>query len=196
MRRNLTQWRFVQTPWRGLHWKRNQALGPESRRQAIMPAGKRGFGFRRFKKCWRAKATRAKAHRLDWNWLSLAYKAQCSNHWAKTANRTQHFMKHSSLWSWNEKRKCQPRKHVGECCCYSPTLALGSAMEIWLWVINEMCLQRLNLSSTQDSVSNHDLALLQQAMNAEGICAPRDWEINTPGRISLKCLHGQRVLLE
>ena len=73
-----------------------------------------------------------------------------------------------------QKRKLQPRKHVGECCCYSPTLALGSAMEIWLWVINEMCLQRLNLSSTQDSVSNHDLALLQQAMNAEGICSPRE----------------------
>ena len=39
-----------------------------------------------------------------------------------------------------QKRKLQPRKHVGECCCYSPTLALGSAMEIWLGVINEMCL--------------------------------------------------------
>ncbi len=73
-----------------------------------------------------------------------------------------------------QKRKLQPRKHVGECCCYSPTLALGSAMEIWLWVINEMCLQRLNLSSTQESVLNRDFALLRQAMNADGICSPRE----------------------
>ena len=73
-----------------------------------------------------------------------------------------------------QKRKLQPRKHVGEPCCYSLTLVLGPAMEIWLGVINEMCLQGLNLSYTKDSVFNHDLALLQQAMNAEGICSPRE----------------------
>ena len=59
-----------------------------SRRQSMMALGKRWFGFRRFKKCWRAFATRAKAHRLDQNWQSLAHKAQRSNHWAKTANLT------------------------------------------------------------------------------------------------------------
>ena len=41
---------------RPLHGKQSA-----SRRQAIMSTGKRGFGFRRFKKCWRAQATRAKA---------------------------------------------------------------------------------------------------------------------------------------
>jgi hypothetical protein len=49
-------------------------------RQSMMALGKRWFGFRRFKKCWRAFATRAKAHCLDQNWHSLAYKAQSSNH--------------------------------------------------------------------------------------------------------------------
>jgi hypothetical protein len=73
-----------------------------------------------------------------------------------------------------QKRKLQPRNHVGTCCCYSPTLALGSAMDIWLGVTNETCLQHLNISSSQVSVFNYDLALLQQAMNAEGICSPRE----------------------
>ena len=72
-----------------------------------------------------------------------------------------------------QKRKLQSRWHVGECCCCSPTLALGSAMEIWLEVINEMCLQRLNLSSTQDSVFNQDLALLQHRSNRQWM--PREW---------------------
>ena len=51
-----------------------------SRRQATRTIGKRGFGFRRFKKSWRARATRAKARRLDQNWQSLALKAQRSDH--------------------------------------------------------------------------------------------------------------------
>jgi hypothetical protein len=42
------------------------------------------------------------------------------------------------------------------------------------WGYYEVCLQGLNLSSTQDSVFNHDLALLQQAMNAMGICSRRE----------------------
>ncbi len=46
----------------------------------MMALGMRWFGFRRFKKFWRAFATRAKAHRLDQNRQSLAYKAQRSNH--------------------------------------------------------------------------------------------------------------------
>jgi hypothetical protein len=62
-----------------------------SQRQSMMMAlGKRWFGFkfRRFKKLWRAFANRAKAHLLDWNWQSLAYKVQRSDHWAKNANLT------------------------------------------------------------------------------------------------------------
>jgi hypothetical protein len=65
-----------------------------SRRQSMMALGKRWFGFRRFKKCWRAFATRAKAHRLDQNRQSLAYKAQRSNHWAKNANLTYQDVNH------------------------------------------------------------------------------------------------------
>ncbi len=45
-----------------------------SRRQSMMAMGKGWFGFRSFKKCWRAFATRAKAHCLDQNWQSLASK--------------------------------------------------------------------------------------------------------------------------
>jgi hypothetical protein len=36
-----------------------------------------------------------------------------------------------------------------------------------------MCLQDLNLSSAQNSAIDHDLALLQQAMNAVGVCSPQ-----------------------
>ena len=43
-----------------------------SRRQTTVATGKRWFGFRRFKKSWRACATRAKARRLDQNQQSLA----------------------------------------------------------------------------------------------------------------------------
>ena len=57
----------------------------DSRRQTTVATGKRWFGFRRFKKSWRARATRAKARRLDQNSQSLAYKAQRSDHWATTA---------------------------------------------------------------------------------------------------------------
>ncbi len=66
-----------------------------SRRHSMMALGKRSwFGFRRFKKCWRAFATRAKAHSLDQNWQSLAHKAQRSNHWAKNANLTSQDVNH------------------------------------------------------------------------------------------------------
>jgi hypothetical protein len=46
-------------------------------------------------------------------------------------------------------------------------------MQIGLGNSNEMCLQGLNLSSTQNSAFHHDLALLQQAMNAVGVCSPQ-----------------------
>ncbi len=49
-----------------------------SRRQSMMALGKRRFGFRRFKKHWRALAARAKTQ--DQNWQSLAYKEQHSEH--------------------------------------------------------------------------------------------------------------------
>ena len=74
-----------------------------------------------------------------------------------------------------QKRKLQPRNRV----------VAGSTMDIWLGVTNEICLQHLNLSSSQVSVFNSDLALLQQAMNAEGICSPSEWKHNTQGWISL-----------
>ena len=154
-----------------------------------MAAGKRGFGFRRFKKSWRAQATRAKAHRLEQNWQSLATK--------RNALTTEPRLQTGHNIDWNiavyevemQKRKLQPRKHVGECCCYSPTLALGSAMEIWLGVINEMCLWGLNLSSSQDSEFNYELALLQHAMNAVGVCSPREWKPKHSGMIISECLH-------
>jgi hypothetical protein len=44
---------------------------------------------------------------------------------------------------------------------------------------------------------NHDLALLQQAMNAVGICSPIESEnINTQRGISLQSLYAQPVLSE
>jgi hypothetical protein len=38
---------------------------------------------------------------------------------------------------------------------------------------NEMCLQGLDLSSNQNLAFYHDLALMQQAMNAAGVCSPQ-----------------------
>ena len=76
---------------------------------------------------------------------------------------------------------------------YSPTLVLGSAMDIWLGVTNEICLQHLNLSSSQVSVFNSDLALLQQAMNAEGICSPSEWKHKHSGMNISECLHAKHV---
>ncbi len=46
-------------------------------------------------------------------------------------------------------------------------------MKIGLGNSNEMRLQGLNLSSTENSAFHHDLALLQQAMNAVGVCPPQ-----------------------
>jgi hypothetical protein len=46
---------------------------------ASMATGKCGFGFRRYKKVWRAYATRAQAHRLELNLQSLACKMQRSD---------------------------------------------------------------------------------------------------------------------
>ena len=65
------------------------------------------FRFRRFKKGWRAFATRAKAHRLDQNRQSPGYIVQRSNHWAKptTWNLTEKLLKQCVFYSWNAKRK-------------------------------------------------------------------------------------------
>ncbi len=41
------------------------------------------------------------------------------------------------------------------------------------WDSNEMCLQGLNLSSTEESAYHHDSALLQPSMNTEEIYSPR-----------------------
>jgi hypothetical protein len=130
-------------------WKKNLA----SRMQSMMALGKRWFGFRRFKKLWRTIAIRAKAHRVDQNWQSLADKAQRGNHLAKNANLT-----------------CQD-------------LVLSPTMKIWLWNFNEMCLKGLNLSSTRNSAFHHDLVLLQQAMNAVGVCSPQKWKHEHSGMI-------------
>jgi hypothetical protein len=60
-----------------------------------------------------------------------------------------------------------------------PTLVLSPKMKIGLGNSNEMCLQGLNLSSTQNSALHHDFALLQQAMNAVGVCSHKSENINT-----------------
>jgi len=75
-----------------------------------------------------------------------------------------------------QKKKLQSTKHVGTGCCCSPTLALSSTLKMGLGDINEMCLQGLNLSSTQKLALHHDSALLQPAMNAVGLCSPIKWK--------------------
>ncbi len=62
-------------------------------------------------------------------------------------NETLRFMKLKC-----KKKNIADQKHVEEPCCYALTLVQGSAMKIWLGVINEMCLQGLSLSSTKDTV--------------------------------------------
>ena len=103
--------------------------------------------------------------------------------------------KHCGIWSWNAKKNIADQKTCWSACCSALTLVQGSAMEIWLWVINEMCLQGLNLSSTKDTVFNHELALLQQAMNAKGICSPREWKHQHSGMNISECLYANRVVL-
>ncbi len=46
----------------------------------MMALGKGWFGFRSFKKLWRAFATRAKAHCLDQNWKNANLTCQDVNH--------------------------------------------------------------------------------------------------------------------
>jgi hypothetical protein len=70
-----------------------------------------------------------------------------------------------------QKKNSQPEKHVESQFGCSPTLVLSPTMKIGLGNSDEMCLQGLNLSSTQNPASHHDLALLQQAMNAVGVCS-------------------------
>jgi hypothetical protein len=71
------------------------------------------------------------------------------------------------------KNNSQPEKHVESQFGCSPTLVLSLTMKIGLGNSNETCLQGLNLSSTQNSAFHHDLAWLQQAMNAVGVCSPQ-----------------------
>ena len=91
-----------------------------------------------------------------------------------------------------KKKKLQHRKHVRMCCRCSPTLVLSPALEIWLGVSNEMCLQGLNLSSTEESACHHDSALLQPTMNTEGIYSPRMWKHNH--FVTIACLQLKRFL--
>jgi hypothetical protein len=71
------------------------------------------------------------------------------------------------------KKNSQPEKHVELQFYCSQTLVLSPTMKIGLGNSNEMCLQGLNISSNQNSAFHHDLALLQQAMNAVGVCSPQ-----------------------
>ena len=71
----------------------------------VLFVGNGGFWFQRFKKGWRAFATRAKAHRSDQNRQSPYCRAQRSNHWANTKNLTSKLLKQCNLYSWNAKRK-------------------------------------------------------------------------------------------
>ncbi len=118
----------------------------------MMALGKRWLGFRRFKKLWRAFATRAKAHRLDQNWQSLPGNAQRSDHWAKNANLTCRDVNHCNYKVWLQKQNSQPEKHVESQFGCSPTqaLVLSPTMEVCLGNSNEMCLQGLNLSFTRN----------------------------------------------
>jgi hypothetical protein len=73
----------------------------------------------------------------------------------------------------NSKKKFTTEKHVESQFGCPPTLVLSPTMKTGLGNSNEICLQGLNLSSTQNSAFHHDLALLQQAMNAVGVCSPQ-----------------------
>ncbi len=155
-------------------------------RQSMMAVGKKWFGFWRFKKCWRVFAwQRTNTRHLDQNWQSLACKAQRSDHWAKNANLTCQGANDCDYKVLIAKKNSQPEKHVESQCGCSPTLVLSPTMKIWLGNSNELCLQRLNLSSTRNSALHHDLALLQQAMNAVGDCSPQKWKHENSGVIAL-----------
>ncbi len=80
------------------------------------------------------------------------------------------------LYSLIAKKNSPPEKHVESQFGCSPTLVLSPTTKIELGNSNEMCLQGLNLSSNQNSAFHHDLALLQQAMNAAGVCPPQKWK--------------------
>ncbi len=73
-------------------------------------------------------------------------------------------------------KNSQPEKHVESHFYCPPTLVLSPTMQIGLGNSNEMFLPGLTLSSTQNSAFHHDLALLQQAMNAVEVCSPQKWK--------------------
>ncbi len=93
-----------------------------------------------------------------------------------------------------KKKELQHRKHVRMCCCCLPTpgLVLTPALGIRLGESNEMCLQGLNLSSTEESAYHHDSALLQPAMNTEEISSPRKWK--QEHFVTIACLQSKRFL--
>ncbi len=103
-------------------------------------------------------------------------------------------MEHWGLWSWIAKKKLQHtgRKHVRMCCLCLSTLVLSPALEIWLGDSIEMCLQGLNLSSTEESAYHHDSALLLPAMNTEGIYYTRKWKHKR--FVTITCLQSKLFL--
>ncbi len=78
------------------------------------------------------------------------------------------------------------------CCCCKATLVLSPALELWLQYSNKMCLQGLNLSSTEESAYHHVSALLQPAMNTEEIYSPRKWKHKH--FVTIACLQSKRFL--
>ncbi len=83
------------------------------------------FGFRRFKKYWRAFATRAKAHSLDQNWHYLAGRAQRSDHWAKNANLTCRNVNHCDYKVWLQKKIHNQKNMMNHSLV---------AQQLWCWV--------------------------------------------------------------
>ncbi len=55
----------------------------------------------------------------------------------------------------------------------------------WIYDLGSLikCVQGFDLSSTRNSAFHHDLALLQQAINAVGVCSPQKWEHEHSGVI-------------
>ncbi len=123
------------------HNSRKKGFASQARRpcewgfvRIVLFVGNGGFRFRRFKKVWRALATRAKTHCLDQNRQSPGCIAQHSNHWhwAKTTtwSLTYKLLKQCYFYSWIAKRKiafqelvvCERARRTQH-DCNSPVLA-------------------------------------------------------------------------
>jgi hypothetical protein len=72
----------------------------------------------------------------------------------------------------------QKKKIASQKTCWRVLLLLANSdagfRQDSLGVINEMCLQGFNLSSSQDSVLHYEMALLLHAMNAVGVRDPHE----------------------